>query len=71
MPFPGPGSKPAYTVRGGGVRKDAVEEAGSVSGGPGCMPKGRGRSGGGKRLRPVSGMRGEGGFFFFAGAVRA
>ena len=51
-----------YTVR-GGVRKDgaAVEEDGSVSGGPGCMPIGRGRSGGGVRLRPVSGMRGEGG----------
>ena len=33
MPFTGPGSKPAYTVRGGGVRKDgaAVEEDGSVS----------------------------------------
>ena len=63
MPFTGPGSKPAYTVRGGGAGKDgaAVEEDGSVSGGPGCMPIGRGRSGGGVRLRPVSGMRGEGG----------
>ena len=61
MPLTGPGSKPAYTVRGGGVRKDgaAVEEDGSVSGGPGCMPIGRGRSGG-VRLRPVSGMRGGG-----------
>ena len=29
--------------------------------GPGCMPIGLGRSGGGVRLRPVSGMRGEGG----------
>ena len=43
MPFTGPGSKPAYTVRGGGAGKDgaAVEEDGSVSGGPGCMPIGR------------------------------
>jgi len=39
----------------------AVEEDGSVSGGPGCMPIGCGRSGGRVRLRPVSGMRGEGG----------
>ena len=36
-------------------------EDGSVGRGPGCMPIGRGRSGGGVRLRPVSGMRGEGG----------
>ena len=35
-------------------------EDGSVGGGPGCMPIGRGRSGGGVRPRPVSGMRGEG-----------
>ena len=50
-------------MRGGGAGKDgaAVEEDGSVSGGPGCMPIGCGRSGGGVRLPPVSGMRGEGG----------
>ena len=50
MPFTGPGSKPAYTVRGGGVGNDGA--------GPGCMPIGRGRSGGGVRLRPVSGVGG-------------
>ena len=50
-------------MEGGGVGEGGgpVEEDGSVSGGPGCMPIGRGRSGGGVRLRPVSGMRGEGG----------
>ena len=50
-------------MRGGGVEEDGapVEEDGSDSGGPGCIPIGRGRSGGGVRLRPVSGMRGEGG----------
>ena len=38
-----------------------MEEDGSVSDGPGCIPIGRGRSGGGVQLRPVSGIRGEGG----------
>ena len=47
--------------RGSRGRRSPVEEDGSVSGGPGCIPIGRGRSGGGVRLRPVSGMRGEGG----------
>ena len=41
-----------------GAGAAAVIEDGSVGGGPGCMPIGRGRSGGGVRLRPVSGMRG-------------
>ena len=40
----------------------------SVHGGPGCMPIGRGRSGGGVRLRPGSGMRGEGGGVVLTGA---
>ena len=50
-------------MRGGGVGEDGapVEEDGSVSDRPGCIPIGRGRSGGGVRLRPVSGIRGEGG----------
>ena len=50
-------------MRGGGAGEGGrpEEEDGSVDGGPGCMPIGRGRSGGGVRLRPVSGMRGEGG----------
>ena len=50
-------------MRGGGAGDSGrpEEEDGSVDGGPGCMPIGRGRSGGGVRLRPVSGMRGEGG----------
>ena len=39
----------------------AAGEDGSLGGGPGCMAMGRGRSGGGVRLRPVSGMRGEDG----------
>ena len=43
--------------KGGGV----AGEEGSLCGGPGGMPMGRGRSGGGVRLRPVSGIRGEGG----------
>ena len=36
-------------MRGGGAGKDgaSVEEDGSISGGPGCMPIGRGRSVGG------------------------
>ena len=70
MPFTGPISKPAYTVRGGGDRAGgaAVGKDGSVGGGPGCMPIGRGRSGGGVRLRPVSGMRGEGGGVLLRGA---
>ena len=38
------------------------------AGGPGGMPIGRGRSEGGVRLRPVSGMRGEGGGVFPRGA---
>ena len=48
LPFTGPCSKPAYTVRGGGVEEDGapLEEDGSVSDGPGCIPIGRGRSGG-------------------------
>ena len=55
MPFTGPSS-------GGGAEEGGrPEEDGSVDGGPGCMPIGRGRSGGGVRPRPVSGMRGEGG----------
>ena len=63
MPFTDSCSKLAYTVRGGGVEEDGVpvEEDGSVGDGPGCIPIRRGRSGGGVRLRPVSGMRGEGG----------
>ena len=58
-------------MRGGGAGTDgaAVEEDGSVNGGPGCMPIGRGRSGGGVRLRPVSGMRGEGGGVWPRGAA--
>ena len=50
-------------MRGGGAGKDGAvaDEDGSVREGPECMPIGRGRSGGGVRLRPVSGMRGEGG----------
>ena len=50
-------------MRGGGAGEGGrpEEEDGSVDGGPGCMPMGRGRSGGGVRLRPVSRMRGEGG----------
>ena len=50
-------------MRGGGAGDGGrpEEEDGSVDGGPGCMPIGRGRSGGGVRLRPVCGMRGEGG----------
>ena len=46
-----------------GVRKDgaAVEEGWLSQWGARIMPIGRGRSGGGVRLRPVSGMRGEGG----------
>ena len=61
--LPGPCSKPAYTARGGGVEEDGAlaEDDGSDSDGPGCIPIGRGRSGGGVRLRPGSGMRGEGG----------
>ena len=49
-------------MRGGGAgdSRRPEEEDGSVDGGAGCMPIGRGRSGG-VRLRPVSGMRGEGG----------
>ena len=53
-------------MRGGGAGKD-----GSVSGGPGCMPIGRGRSGGGVRPRPVSGLRGEGGGVLPRGQERA
>ena len=45
--------------RGAGDGGRPEEEDGSVDGGPGCMPIGRGRSGGGVRLQP--GMRGEGG----------
>ena len=41
---------------GGGV----AGEDGSLCGRPGGMPMGCGRSGGGVRLRPVSGIRGEG-----------
>ena len=63
MPFTGPCSEPAYTVRGGIVEEDGAtaEDDGSDRGGPGRIPIGRGRPGGGERLRPVSGMRGEGG----------
>ena len=51
-------------MRGGGAGTDGavVEEDGSVNGGPGCMPIG------GVRLRPVSGMRGEGGGVWPRGA---
>ena len=57
------------------VRKQCKKENGSVAGedgslcgGPGGMPMGRGRSGGGVRLRPVSGIRGEGGGVLLMGA---
>ena len=48
MPFTGPCSKPACTVRGGGVEEEGApaEDDGSDSGGPGCILIGRGRSGG-------------------------
>ena len=49
---------------GGGV----AGEDDSLCGGPGGMPIGRGRSGGGVRLRPVSGIRGEGGGVLLMGA---
>ena len=41
-------------MRGGGEGEGGrpEEEDGSVDGGPGCMPIGRGGSGGGVRLRP-------------------
>ena len=57
-------------MRGGGAGTDGavVDEDGSVNGGPGCMPIGRGRSGGGVRLRPVSEIRGEGGGVWPRGA---
>lgn len=38
-----------------------AENEGSGGGGPGCIPIGRERPRGGERLRPVPGMRGEGG----------
>ena len=49
------------------------EAGGAGTGGPEGMPIGRGRSGGGVRLRSVSGIRGEGGGVFprGAGASRA
>ena len=63
MPLTSPCSKPAYTVRGGRVEEDGApaQNNGSDSGGSGGIPIGRGRPRGGERLRPVSGMRGEGG----------
>ena len=63
MLFPDPCSEPAYIVRGRIVEEDRTraEDDGSDRHGPGCMPTGRGRPGAGERLRPVSGMRGEGG----------
>ena len=52
---------------GGGVAGEDGSLCG-VCGGPGGMPMGRGRSGGGVRLRPVSGIRGEGGGVLLMGA---
>ena len=48
--------KAGITVRGGGVGEDGapVEEDGSVSGGPGGTPTGRGRSGQGAVSAQVS-----------------
>ena len=53
LPFTGPSSKPAYTVRGGGdgAGGAAVEEDGSVGGGPGCMPIGRATTAGIRYVR--------------------
>ena len=50
-------------MRGGGDREGGgvAGEDGSLCGGPGGMPMGRRRSGGGVRLRPLSGIRREGG----------
>ena len=60
LPFIGPVGKRTYTMRGGGDGEGGgvAGEDGSLCGGPGGMPMGRGRSGGRVRPRPVSGIPG-------------
>ena len=58
-------------MRGGGDGKGGgvAGEDGTLCGGPEGMPIGRRRFGGGVQLRPVSGIRGEGGGVLLMGAV--
>ena len=51
-----------------GEGEGVAGEDDTLCGGPGGMPIGRRRSGGGVRLRPVSGIRGEGGGVLLMGA---
>ena len=70
LPFIGPVGK-RDTVRGGGDGEGGgvAGEDGTLCGEPEGMSIGRRRFGGGVRLRPVSGIRGEGGGVSLMGAV--